>query len=100
MNTELAQWLTLLAVTLGLIVTWVQNGRHQATRDQSVVDSVGEVKKSIEDDKTGLPAVNEKLQKLDKTYAVLNAKTDGRVSVLERDMKDVKQKVNNKPRAS
>lgn len=89
---EIATWAVAVAAILGLIATWIKNGRSQAKRDGKLEANQKNIINQLEDPETGLSAINEKCHRFETHCATVSTALDGRVTATERDIKELKQK--------
>lgn len=88
---------------IGLGVTWRRNGAAQKQRDISNAKALTErdtrltqnqdaIIKRLDDDRTGLAALNEKQNKMTNHCTEVSTGFAGRLTTTERDIKELKQK--------
>lgn len=88
---------------IGLGVTWRRNGVAQKQRDLSNAKALTErdtrltqnqdaIIKRLDDDRTGLVALNEKQNKMTNHCTEVSTGFAGRLTTTERDIKELKQK--------
>ena len=94
-----------IGVGAGLILTWKRNGHDQevrekkrdmelAERDQLLTTNQQNIIRRLDDSKSGLTAINEKLGAQQTHCAEVSSSLAQRMVTAERDIKEVKQKVN------
>ncbi len=85
-------WVTAVVALGGVVNQTRKNGKSQSARDQQITDNQGAILGRLNDDKTGLTALNEKMHNFDKTCASTRAGFSERIIAAERDIKELKQK--------
>lgn len=84
---EIAQWVMTIAVALGLIVTWVRNGRKQGTDWGSLSGSleteIKNIKDKLDDENTGLGAIKNGVDEQKLHCAKISTELKTRVHSLE-----------------
>jgi len=79
-------------VGMGVIVTWVKNGKSQSKRDQSLLSSQEEVIKRLDHPETGLTGINTRLQRFEVHCAKTSSTLIERVKSVESDIVNIKDK--------
>jgi hypothetical protein len=75
-----------------MVATWWRNGKAQANRDQKLKDNQDMILDKLNDERTGLGALNEKIHAMQNTCTGARTGFDGRITVVEREIKEVKKK--------
>ena len=89
---DIAQWAIVVFVGLGLIGTWIRNGRSQSKRNQTIIDNQANILARLNDETTGLTALNEKMHTYETHCAGMSTGLSERVIAAERDIKELKHK--------
>lgn len=89
---EIATIVSLIAIAGGLSLTWIRNGRSQAKRDQKLEDKTDAVLRRLNDEDTGLSAINEKVGAFRLHCAEVSTALTGRITTAERDIKELKNR--------
>jgi len=101
MIVEVASLATSGLVAIGLIVTWVHNGRTQAERDIDIAEKQTQrdqvlasnqktILRRLDDEDTGLSALNNKIQSFNLHCAKTSTGLNGRITATEREIKELK----------
>jgi len=77
---------------LGLIGTWVRNGRSQTAKFATLQTHVEGISKKLEDPAHGLGALSEKLGNFQTDCAFTRAGYDERIKGAQEDIKELKRK--------
>lgn len=102
---DLAQVGGVVLVGLGLIATWLRNGRQQRQRDEKIAKDQREkyhaiksdqmnILKRLDDPDQGLSAINKCANAMQKHCAEVSTRLSGRLDTAERDIKEIKKRVN------
>lgn len=74
-----------IIVGVGLIITWVRNGRSQSKRDGVLEERIKNINKKLEDEHTGLGAIKESVDKQEVHCAKITSSFAERIKSLEED---------------
>jgi len=84
---EIAQWVMTIAVALGLIVTWVRNGRNQGAKwgslETEMKTEMKNIKDKLDDENTGLGAIKKGVDDQKLHCAKISTELKTRVNALE-----------------
>jgi len=80
---DIAQWVMTVAVALGLIVTWVRNGRNQAAKWGSLEMEIKNIKDKLDDKNNGLGAIKSSVDEQKLHCAKISTELKTRVHALE-----------------
>jgi len=87
---EIVNVVGLVAIAAGLGATWIRNGKSQAKRDQQLEGKTDEVLHRLNDEDTGLSAINEKVGAFRLHCEGISTALTGRINTAERDIKELK----------
>lgn len=74
-----------IVVGLGLIATWIRNGRSQSKRDGVIESRIGNVEKLLDDPNTGLGAIKKSVDEQRVHCAKISSSFGERIKSLEKD---------------
>ena len=74
-----------IIVALGLVITWVRNGRSQSKRDGVLEERISNLSKKLDDENTGLGAIKKSIDKQEVHCAGITSSFEARIKGLERD---------------
>ena len=84
--------LTTAAVSaIGLIATWVKNGRSQTRRDQRLESNQEQILKRLDDKDSGLAALDRKIGGMQTRCADISGRLDERVKATEHDVNELRR---------
>ncbi|MBA7656440.1 hypothetical protein ES703_64364 [subsurface metagenome] len=72
-------------VAVGLIATWVRNGRSQSKRDGVLEERITNLSKKLDDENTGLGAIKKSVDDQKINCARMTSSFEERIKGLERD---------------
>ncbi|MBA7639541.1 hypothetical protein ES703_47200 [subsurface metagenome] len=72
-------------VAIGLIVTWVRNGRSQSKRNGVIEERINGINKRLDDENTGLGAIKSSVDKQEVNCAKITSSFKERIKNLEGD---------------
>ncbi len=88
------QWVGIALVAMGLVYTWISNGRKQKETDTRLSTSLkGEIKeivKRLDDPLEGLGAIRKAIGHIKEDTASDKATFSGRISRVEEDIKELR----------
>lgn len=76
----------------GLVLTWRKNGRDQDRRDERIAANQENIIKKLDDDETGLSALNTKVGSIQTHCAGVTSGFGERIKGTEADIKELKSK--------
>jgi len=88
---EVASIIGVILIGLGLIATWVKNGRGQAKEFGALQENLKSVNDKLADPSNGLGALNTKMGKFQTTCAFTRASYDQKIKGAEEDIKELKK---------
>ena len=74
----------------GMAVNYIRNGKSQAKRDQQLEGKTDEVLRRLNDEDTGLSAINKEVGAFRLHCAEVSTALAGRMATAERDIKELK----------
>jgi len=74
-----------VVIGIGLIVTWVRNGRSQSKRNGVIEERISGINKRLEDENTGLGAIKKSVDKQEVHCAKITSSFSERIKNLEGD---------------
>lgn len=74
-------------LAIGLVATWVRNGRGQAKRDGVLEEKINSIDKRLEDENTGLGAIKNSVEEIKVNCASVTGSFKERFKNLEEDKK-------------
>lgn len=74
-----------IVVAIGLIVTWVRNGRIQSKRNGVLEERINNLSKKLDDENTGLGAIKKSVEKQEVHCAKMTSSFAERIKNLEGD---------------
>ena len=80
---EIAPLVGVGVVAVGLIATWIRNGRSQARRDGILEERINSINKSLDDENTGLGAIKKSVEKQAVHCAGITSSFEERIKNLE-----------------
>lgn len=81
----------------GVIVTWRKNGKSQAARDQEIKDNQKAIIKKLDDDQTGLTALNTRFHNFEVNCAGTRVEFNQRIITTEREINELKTRRKDAP---
>ena len=87
---EIATLAGLVVIAGGMIGAWVRNGKSQAKRDEQLAGKTDEVLRRLNDEDTGLSALNEKVSAFRLHCEGVSTALTGRIATAERDIAEFK----------
>ena len=88
----IVQVVALIALTAGLIATWVRNSKHQSRRDGALSQQIEDIKDTLKSPDTGLTALNEKISGMQTNCAGVTAAFGQKIKGLEAEVFSSKRK--------
>ena len=89
---EIIAIIGVVGVGIGLIATWVKNGRSQAKEFGALQQNLKGVNDKLEHPTNGLPALNEKMGNFQTTCALTRSGFAEKIKGAEDDIKELKKK--------
>ncbi len=74
-----------IILTIGLIATWIRNGRSQAKRDGIIEERIKGIKEKLENPNTGLGAIKKSVEKVEVHCAKVTSSFAEKIKNLEGD---------------
>lgn len=74
-----------IIVAIGLIATWIRNGRSQSKRDGVIEERINNLSKKLDDENTGLGAIKKSVEKQEVHCAKVTSSFAERIKSLEED---------------
>jgi len=72
-----------IVLALGLVATWVRNGRSQSKRDGIIEERINGINKRLDDENTGLGAIKKAVEKQEVHCAKMTSSFAERIKSLE-----------------
>lgn len=74
-----------IIIAIGLVATWVRNGRTQSKRDGVLEERITNLSKKLDDENTGLGAIKNSVEKQEIHCAKMTSSFAERIKNLEKD---------------
>lgn len=74
-----------IIVAVGLVATWIQNGRNQAKRDGILEERINGIQSRLDDENTGLGSIKKSVEEQNVHCAKMTTSFDERIKGLEKD---------------
>lgn len=88
------QWLGIGILAIGLIVTWIKNGRNKSEEYGALKKDVEKVNQKLDNENYGLIALNNKVGKFETHCASVSGRLDERVKVNDKRLDRLEAKAN------